>query len=889
MTFPNTRRRWRGAARASAAGALSASMLVATLAPAQAAETPAPSYAEQALAANGDSAISSTLAPFYRIPALADLGNGVLLAAYDGRPDGGDSPSANSIVQRRSTDNGATWGAPTYIARGQLAAAGTLRYGFSDPSYVVDKETGTVFNFHVYSKDQGFAGSSWATDDADRQAISAEVSVSTDGGLTWSTDPANQPSLPTPQNYAAGSTYAAFDGPLVTDVAKPAGTTVNGVSGVGGVKGFFASSGEGIQLKYGAYKGRLIQQYAGTVRQGDNTTAIQAYSLYSDDHGKSWQRGAFVGTSMDENKTVELSDGRVMLNSRDNGGGGGRRIAISTDGGATYGAATYDAALVDPRNNAGITRMYPDAAQGSAKAKMLLFSNANSSSSRSNGTIRYSCDNGTTWSAGKQFKAGTMSYSTVTALSDGTFGVLYEGDANKITFGKFNAEWLDVYCGASVSAKAITGDNGATVNAELTVSNTGESALEGATATFAALPGWTFGSVAVPSVPAGGAVTVSVPVTIPAYAKAGTANIAAKVVAGARSVSAPAKVTITGGSTATIVGADIKGQRNDAGRDLAAAPYAAGDAVPYKFTVTSLGNITESVVPQTGNFKPFVPADGGGNCRFMTLAVWAGYDCGTPKHTVTADEAAQGFFVPATTWQVTGTGATTQNYAITGNEVDLMVRTPRLAGTATAVWNDVDGDGYATLGDTISYTYGVENTGNVPLAEVSAPGISLSQASLAVGATATAASTYALTAADLAAAQVPGVALAATAKNGAKTATADLPAAAVALRVLPAKPAADPELSRDNLKGQPPVDLGLRAGKYGVGDTVAIHNVVYGQWYYVYVNQHSYRIGWFQADRNNTVAFTLPAGTKNGNDNLVVLDSAGNQLSWGPFHMTPGK
>ena len=64
---------------------------------------------------------------------------------------------------------------------------------------------------------------------------------------------------------------------------------------------------------------------------------IQAYSVYSDDHGATWHKGANVGDRMDENKTVELSDGRVLLNSRDNANQGYRKVAVSTDGGATYG------------------------------------------------------------------------------------------------------------------------------------------------------------------------------------------------------------------------------------------------------------------------------------------------------------------------------------------------------------------------------------------------------------------------------------------------------------------------------------------------------------------------------------------------------------------------
>ncbi|MNW34584.1 Sialidase precursor [compost metagenome] len=46
---------------------------------------------------------------FYRIPAMAHLGNGVIIAAWDARPgSAADAPNPNSIVQRKSTDNGAT-------------------------------------------------------------------------------------------------------------------------------------------------------------------------------------------------------------------------------------------------------------------------------------------------------------------------------------------------------------------------------------------------------------------------------------------------------------------------------------------------------------------------------------------------------------------------------------------------------------------------------------------------------------------------------------------------------------------------------------------------------------------------------------------------------------
>ena len=791
------------------------------------------------------------------IPALADLGNGVVLASYDGRPDGGDSPSPNSIVQRRSTDGGKTWGAPTYIARGQMPATGQLRYGFSDPSYVVDAETGTVFNFHVYSKDVSFQAGGFGNDDADRTITSAEVSVSTDQGLTWSTDPANMPVLP-PSAYAAGSAFADFAGPLVTSVVKPVGTTVAGVDNVGGVAGVFATSGEGIQLKYGAHKGRLIQQFTGKVKLANGTTDYQAYSVFSDDHGTTWQRGAFTGTGMDENKVVELSNGDVMLNSRaSSGGNGGRKVAISKDGGATYGPVTIDTSLTDPVNNASIIRMYPNAAQGTPEAKILLFSNANNASSRSNGTIRYSCNDGATWSAGKQFKSGAMSYSTLTALSDGNFGLFYEGDNNTMTFGTFNAAWLDMQCGAELAATPVSGANGATVSAAVTLRNEGSTALPASTVGVDAKAGWTFGSAAMPAVAPGDSATVNVP------------------------------VTITGGATSSIVGLDITGSATDTARNLATNPYAVGDAVPYQFVVNSLSNITSNAIPTGGNFKPLIPADGAGNCRWSNLAVWAGYTCGSPRHIVTAGELANGFFVPSTTWQATGTGAPTVNYAITGKEVDLVARNAALTGTAAVAWNDVDGSGLANAGDTVTTTATLVNSGNVVLTGVAAAGLDGSAATLAPGASVVLTSTRAVTADELAAGQVSASTLTASGHNGAKAAGVELAVAALPLEIHPPKPGSDPAVDRAKLKGQPPVDLGLDPGKYSVGDTVTLHGAPANQWGYVYLNQHGQRFGWYLADADGTITFTVPQGTKNGNDTLVLLDADGAQVSFGTFHVTP--
>lgn len=76
---------------------------------------------------------------------------------------------------------------------------------------------------------------------------------------------------------------------------------------------------------------------------------------------------------MDENKIVELSDGTLLLNSR--APGGYRRIAHSSDGGATFSGLRQDTSLVDPANNASIVRYDLRAPPDSAEARVLLFSN----------------------------------------------------------------------------------------------------------------------------------------------------------------------------------------------------------------------------------------------------------------------------------------------------------------------------------------------------------------------------------------------------------------------------------------------------------------------------------------------------------------------------------
>lgn len=359
-------------------------------------------FQEQVLAAPGDWGVLN-----FRIPALAVAPNGDLLAAFDKRPVHGDSPAPNSIWQRRSTDGGLTWDEPTVIRQGLESEVPGEKLGYSDPSYVVDVETGTIFLFCVFSKDVGVWDSEEGNDDADRRIMSANLSVSYDSGETW-------------------------EHRSLTEVVKPEGC-----------RAMFASSGAGIQLRHGAHRGRLIQQYAGWFRNDAGGEDVAAYSVYSDDHGETWTMGTPVGTEMDENKVAELSDGTVMMNSREHVRTGRRWVALSHDGGETWEDLHRDPSLVDPGNNAQLTRAYPDAPEGSAKAKVLLFSHADHvPNNRVNGTIEISTDDGASWERKRVFAPGACQYSVIIPVGRDEFLLAYEGEHETIMIARLDLDWI---------------------------------------------------------------------------------------------------------------------------------------------------------------------------------------------------------------------------------------------------------------------------------------------------------------------------------------------------------------------------------------------------------------------------------------------------------------
>jgi sialidase-1 len=332
-------------------------------------------------------------AAIYRIPALTVTATGTVLVAYDARPSAADLPSHIRVVLRRSTDGGRSFG-PELTVR-----ADTAPLGFGDPSLLVDRETHRIFLFYSATVNQGFFGSHTGIGDGDPDIQQADYSYSDDDGRTW------------------------HHRRITAQIKQPEWG------------GLFAASGQGIQLRNGPHAGRLVQQYV--VRyQGANWAA----SAYSDDHGVTWRMGRLVGPGADENKSVELADGRVLLDVR---ASPFRKRAWSRDGGETWSALEDDPALLDPGNNGAVIQWAPDVRTPGLRAQWLLLSNTRDSAERRNLVVSLSCDGGRTWPVRKLIEPGSAAYSTLARLQDGSFALLYERDNYRfITLALFEPDWV---------------------------------------------------------------------------------------------------------------------------------------------------------------------------------------------------------------------------------------------------------------------------------------------------------------------------------------------------------------------------------------------------------------------------------------------------------------
>lgn len=308
----------------------------------------------------------------FRIPAIDTAVNGDLIAACDARRQNGADlvhQRTIDIVYRRSTDNGKTW---TPMEVMDPVTDG----GCSDPSLIVDRQTGAIFCFYNYLP----------MDKANKE-YRFYVQKSTDNGKTW---------------LAPEDITDQVAGPELKNAFK------------------FVTSGRGIQTR----DGRLLHNY---VRVGRGLTVF-----CSDDHGESWHALSDASPA-DESKLVQLHDDSLMINCRWQPS---KRVIHRSDAKGLTWDTEHDLSLIDPRCNACIIQ-YTAKKDGFSKDR-LLFCNAASNNRRKNLAVRISYDGGKTWSDGGVIDPGPSAYSEITALKDGTLGVLYEPGHGEVKFVRFD-------------------------------------------------------------------------------------------------------------------------------------------------------------------------------------------------------------------------------------------------------------------------------------------------------------------------------------------------------------------------------------------------------------------------------------------------------------------
>ena len=250
----------------------------------------------------------------------------------------------------------------------------------SDPSLIRDDVTGELFMFYNFMDLK-----------KEKDVYYIHVVKSSDNGETWSK----------PED-------------ITSQISKPEWK-----------KDFkFVTSGKGTQTASGKLLHTLVNLKYGVFIFG------------SDDHGKTWFFKETPVTPADESKVIELSDGSWMVNARVNKNGM-RVVHISSDEGKSW-TSKNESSLVDPSCNGAIIR-YKSKKYGN----LLLFSNLDSQKDRANLTVKYSKDEGKTWSKGKVIYSGSAAYSDIEVLENGQIGVFFEKeDYKENVFARFSLKWL---------------------------------------------------------------------------------------------------------------------------------------------------------------------------------------------------------------------------------------------------------------------------------------------------------------------------------------------------------------------------------------------------------------------------------------------------------------
>jgi hypothetical protein len=209
--------------------------------------------------------------------------------------------------------------------------------------------------------------------------------------------------------------------------------------------------GHGIQLD----SGRLLLTVSHRTIISGVPTAERHYgasTVYSDDHGSTWQAGGEVPMAagyptVGEARLVQREDGTVVMNSRPGSGNDWPRdIAVSADDGLTWSPPTMD---FSPGlfNGVDTSLLRYTGGPRSRGVNRVLFSRPDAPM-RWNMTVAVSYDEGDSFRYARSVNTGRGYYSDLARLSDGTIVLLYgcdgdlDGTPRRVAAARFNLEWL---------------------------------------------------------------------------------------------------------------------------------------------------------------------------------------------------------------------------------------------------------------------------------------------------------------------------------------------------------------------------------------------------------------------------------------------------------------
>jgi sialidase-1 len=335
----------------------------------------------------------------YRIPVIETAPDGTLLVFAEARKYSAHDPGMQGndvdLVMKRSTDGGETWSKMEVLDdRGE-------RWSSCNPATVVDRITGRVWLLHGRTKpDRSSLTVRPGTDDAQ-----AWARYSHDNGLNWS---------------------------------EPVDIT-GSVRDVDNWGGAFFGPGGAIQDSGGRLIFPVAKITARTDSQGKRTPgAWTAFALYSDDHGKTWQRGQLAARNTSESQLVELADGSLLMDSRQLREPT-RWLLVSRDRGVTWSPAKTGQPV--PPIASGIER-YSLKSAGGDRDRILW--TGPKGPGRQRLVLRTSYDEGKTYTNERVISNDRAAYSDLTILKDKSVGVIWErGGYAFITLSRFNLDFVD--------------------------------------------------------------------------------------------------------------------------------------------------------------------------------------------------------------------------------------------------------------------------------------------------------------------------------------------------------------------------------------------------------------------------------------------------------------